>query len=169
MATYSCHWRIMGKVEIGIYCYLTVDILTKFYRNVPWVVLFEAYEFCPNCWIWLVTMATERLNLRKNIKKIVCSEAIRGTKLKLCRTYGIDVKPSNSASKDAFCTTVLRWRKARVVPAAREILCETTATRQGQSPLIHSAGIFTDIFFSPLNIFLLACRQHDSNPCGRGM
>ena len=24
------------------------------------------------------------------------------------KTYGIDVKPSNSASKDAFCTTVLR-------------------------------------------------------------
>ena len=29
MATYSCHWLIMGKVEIGICCYLTADILTK--------------------------------------------------------------------------------------------------------------------------------------------
>ena len=28
-ATYSCHWLIMGKVEIGIYCCLTADILTK--------------------------------------------------------------------------------------------------------------------------------------------
>ena len=30
-------------------------------------------------------------------------------------SYGINVKPSNSASKDTFYTTVLRWRKARVV------------------------------------------------------
>ena len=29
MATYICHWLIMGKVEIGIYCCLTADILTK--------------------------------------------------------------------------------------------------------------------------------------------
>ena len=29
MATYSCHWLIMGKVHIGIYCCLTTDILTK--------------------------------------------------------------------------------------------------------------------------------------------
>ena len=30
---------------------------------------YEVYEFCPNCWIWLVAMATKNLNLRKNIKK----------------------------------------------------------------------------------------------------
>ena len=35
MATYSFHRLIMGKVEIGIYCYLNVDILTKVFRNVP--------------------------------------------------------------------------------------------------------------------------------------
>ena len=27
------HWLIMGKVKIGLYCYLITDILTKFYRN----------------------------------------------------------------------------------------------------------------------------------------
>ena len=60
---------MMGKVEIGIYCCLTADIWQKFYRNVPWVVLYETYEFCPNRWIWLVAMVTGRLNLQKNIQK----------------------------------------------------------------------------------------------------
>ena len=41
----------------------------RFYRHIPWVVLYETYEFCPNRWIWLVAMATKRINSRKNIKK----------------------------------------------------------------------------------------------------
>ena len=42
----------------------------KFYRNVCWVALNQAYHFKLNLWIWLVTMATERLNLqKKNIKR----------------------------------------------------------------------------------------------------
>ena len=53
MATYSFHRLIMGKVKVGLYFYLTADILTKVF---PWVVLFQIYEFCPNCWIWLVAM-----------------------------------------------------------------------------------------------------------------
>ena len=69
MAAYSCHWLIMGKMEIGIYCYRTADILTKVLQKRPWVVLYQPYELCPNHWIWLVAMATERLNLRKNIQK----------------------------------------------------------------------------------------------------
>ena len=72
----------MGKVKIEIYCCLTADILTKVYRNVCWVVLYETYEFYPNRWIWLAAMATERINSRKN-SKIISSEAIMGMKLKL--------------------------------------------------------------------------------------
>ena len=34
MATLILHWLIMGKGKIGLYCYLTVDILIKVYRNV---------------------------------------------------------------------------------------------------------------------------------------
>ena len=67
----------MGKVKIGIYFCVTADILTKFYRNVPGVVLYQPYEFCQNHWFWLGAMATERLNF-------FFSEAIRGMKLKLC-------------------------------------------------------------------------------------
>ena len=32
----------------------------KFYRNIPIEVLYLAYEFCPNRWIWFVAMAAER-------------------------------------------------------------------------------------------------------------
>ena len=69
-------------------------------------------------------------------------------------TYGIDVKPSNSASKDAFCTTVLKWRKARVVLGCPGNTLWNHCNPAGTvKPLIHSAGIFIDIFFSPLDIF----------------
>ena len=40
----------------------------KFYKNVCWVVLHQAYHYSLNLSIWLVAMATERLNLQKNIK-----------------------------------------------------------------------------------------------------
>ena len=56
----------------------------KFYRDVSGVVLYKPYEFCPNCWFWLVAMATEMLNFRKKYSKIFFSEVIRGMKLKLC-------------------------------------------------------------------------------------
>ena len=71
MATYSLHWLMMGKVEISIYSCLKLQIFWYFflYRHVPWVVLYEPYEFCPNRWIWLVSMATLRVNFRKSIKK----------------------------------------------------------------------------------------------------
>ena len=58
----------MGKVKIEIHCYLIADSLPKFYRNICWVVLRKAYHVSPNLSIWLVAMATERLNLRNNIK-----------------------------------------------------------------------------------------------------
>ena len=58
-----------GKGKIGIYCYVIADILTNIYKNVPWVVLYQAYHFCLDLLIWFVAMATKRLNLWKNIKK----------------------------------------------------------------------------------------------------
>ena len=38
----------------------------KSFRDVPWVVLYQTYEFCPYHGIWLVAMATKRINSRKN-------------------------------------------------------------------------------------------------------
>ena len=50
---------------MGIYFCITAGILTKFYRNVSGLVFYQPYEFCPNNWLWLVAMATERLNFKK--------------------------------------------------------------------------------------------------------
>ena len=89
MATYSFHWLIMGKMELDIYCYLTVDILTK--------VLQKCSLSSP---LWSIWIFSQLLNLiachgnrkaifakkkKKEQKKIISSEAIRGMKLKLCR------------------------------------------------------------------------------------
>ena len=73
----------MEKVEIGIYCYLTADILTK--------VLQKCSLSSP-----LLKILSKTLNLigchgnrkakfAKKYSKIISSEAIRGMKLKLCR------------------------------------------------------------------------------------
>ena len=57
----------------------------KFYRNVPWVVLYQSYKFCPNRWIWLGCHGNRNTKFAKKYSKIFSSEAIRGMKLKLCR------------------------------------------------------------------------------------
>ena len=70
-------------------------------------------------------------------------------KKKKKKKYGIDVKPSNSASKDAFCTTVLRWRKTRVVLGFPENTLLNHRNPTGTvKPLTHSAGIFSDIYWA---------------------
>ena len=85
MAIYNCHYLKWEKIELAFIA-ISLQIFWRiFYRNVPWEFLYRPYEFCPNRWIWLVAMATERLNLRKKYSKIIFSEAIRGMKLKLCR------------------------------------------------------------------------------------
>ena len=50
LATYNCHWLIMGKVEIGIAVSLQI-FWQMFYRNIPWVVLYLTCEYCQNRWI----------------------------------------------------------------------------------------------------------------------
>ena len=65
-------------MKSGIYCCLIADILTKFYRNVSWVVLYKTYLFCCNLLICLVAM-------RKNIQKSTPQRLFWGIKLKPCR------------------------------------------------------------------------------------
>ena len=66
----SCNWLIMRKNENLVFTAISVQIFwQKFYRNFPWVVLYQPYEFCPNLWILLVVMATEMPNLRKKYSK----------------------------------------------------------------------------------------------------
>ena len=70
---------------VGLYFYLTADILTKVFQKCSLSSPLPNIWICPNCWIWLVAMATKRIISRKDIK-IISSEAIRGMKLKLCRS-----------------------------------------------------------------------------------
>ena len=102
MATYSCHWLIMGKMKTGIYCYLTVDILTKLLQkcflngplpNIPF--------FCCNFLIWLVTMATNRGNLHQKKSKNISSEGVWG--MKLCRNVS-----NISLKKNCFLFPLLK-------------------------------------------------------------
>ena len=81
---FSFHWLIMGKWKLAVIAISLQIFWQKNYRSIPWKVLYQTYHFCPNLLIWFVAMATERLNLWKNIKKIISSDAIRGIKLKLC-------------------------------------------------------------------------------------
>ena len=66
-------------------------------------------------------------------------------------TYGIDgVKSSNSAFEDAFWSTVLRWRKVRVVltrAAGKYTVKALQPDRWQSNQLIHTAGLYIDLFF----------------------
>ena len=67
IATLNFH-RLMGRMKIGIIAISLQILWPKFFRNVCWVVLYQ-YTFCPTLSIWLVVMATKRLNLRFCFKK----------------------------------------------------------------------------------------------------
>ena len=85
MATYSSHWHVYNGNKWKLaFTAISVQIFWQhFYRNVPWVVLYQTYLFGSNLLIWLVTMATKRQNLWKIYWKINSSEAVWGIKLKL--------------------------------------------------------------------------------------
>ena len=78
MASLNFH-RLMGKMKIGIYCYFIADILRSSFRTFCWVDHYQTYTFYPNLSIWLVVMATKRLNLWKIFKNQLW------IKLNLCR------------------------------------------------------------------------------------
>ena len=56
----------IGKSESGPFFYLTADILTKVYKTVPRVVLWQTYELCSSGSICWVAMATKIV--RKKIR-----------------------------------------------------------------------------------------------------
>ena len=80
------HWLIMGKVEIGNFCWLAIfaislQIFRFFLQKCFFVVLYDSYEFCPNRRIYWLPW---RVNFRKKYSNIFSSEAVREMKLKLC-------------------------------------------------------------------------------------
>ena len=72
MATKAFSFAYNGKWKLAFIAISLQIFWQEFYRNVPWVVLYQTYYFCPNLWIFL-------------IKKIIASEAIKGIKLKFHR------------------------------------------------------------------------------------
>ena len=58
----------MGKVKVGLYCYLIADFLIKILQRCSMSSPLPNI-FCPNRWILLVAMATERINSQKIKKK----------------------------------------------------------------------------------------------------
>ena len=59
----------MGKMKICIYCYFIADI----FLDESFLEMFDEWSstkhtFCSNLSIWLVVMATKRLNLQKIYK-----------------------------------------------------------------------------------------------------
>ena len=86
MAAYNCHWLIMGKVEIGIYCCLiNADILTKVLQNC------SLSSPLPTRWILskpqnlIGFYGNSKVKFAKKYSKMISSEAVWGMKLKLCR------------------------------------------------------------------------------------
>ena len=85
MATSSFHRLIMGKVKVGLYFYLTADILAKGLQKC------SLSSPLPNTLILSKPLnligchGNRKANLRKEYSKIISSEAIREMKLKLCR------------------------------------------------------------------------------------
>ena len=60
----------MGKWKLAFISVLLQIFSQTFYWNISGVVFYQQYEFCPNCWFWLVAMATEKLNFREKKKNI---------------------------------------------------------------------------------------------------
>ena len=95
----------MGKVEIGIYCYLTADIMTK--------VLQKCFLGSPLSNVWILSKCLNLIDCHGNWKakfekkysKIICSEAIRVIKLKLC----INVQNINFYKKHVFLLQLLMY------------------------------------------------------------
>ena len=56
------------KWKMAFIAILLQVVWQKFYNNIPWGVLYQKNNFCPNFLIWSVAMAIKRLNLRKNVK-----------------------------------------------------------------------------------------------------
>ena len=76
----------MGKVKVGLYCYLIADILTKVLQRcslnspLPNIQILSKGLNLIGCH----DIQKDKLPKKKN-RKIISSEAIRGMKLKLCR------------------------------------------------------------------------------------
>ena len=83
MATLSFHRLIMEKVKVGLYFFLTVDMLTKVLQSCSLLKIWILFKLL----LWLVAMAAERLNLQKNIQKSSFHKGDEAETLHNCSWY----------------------------------------------------------------------------------
>ena len=161
----------MGKVEIGIYCCLTADILTNVLHKCSCSSSLPTFWFFPNNWIWLVEV-TERLNLPKNIQKS-SSQVPYGMKKKFLKTYN---RKSRNWLSFLSCCRCFEWQKFLFASMATERLkCilkglePFTQASVAHGPLVFSSGtkVYFFRFFKRSNringTLLKICTKHSSS------
>ena len=74
----------MGK-QIGIYCYFTSDILTTVLQKCSLCNLLQKISYLSKPLNFIGCYGNLKAKFEKTYLKIISSEAIRETKLKLCR------------------------------------------------------------------------------------
>ena len=81
----SFHRLIMGKVEIGIYFFVTADILTKVLQKCSWSSPLQTIWILSKSLVLIGCHGNRNVKfLKKKKSKIFFSEVIGGMKLKLC-------------------------------------------------------------------------------------
>ena len=88
LVTLSCHRLIMGKSEkMAFNIVKPLQIFWQnFYRNVPWVVLYQADNFSAQCSFCLVAMPAKIQNIEKNILKNHLLKNHMEYSTEICRT-----------------------------------------------------------------------------------
>ena len=76
----------MGKAKIGLYCYLTADILTNVLQKCSLSSPLLNISFLSNPLNLICCHGNQKAKFAKEKFKIISSEALKGMKLKLCRT-----------------------------------------------------------------------------------
>ena len=75
----------MGKVKVGVYCYLTADILTKVLQKCSLSSPLRNIRILSKPLNLIGCHGNRKTKFAKKYSEII-SEAIRGMKLKICRT-----------------------------------------------------------------------------------
>ena len=75
----------MGKVKIGLYCYVTANILKNILLKYSLSSPLPNISFLSYLLNLIGCHGNRKAKLEKKYSKIISSEAIRGIKLKLCR------------------------------------------------------------------------------------
>ena len=146
------------------------------------MVLYKTYLFCCNLLIWLVTMATKRQNLRKNIKNQLLGSCL-GIKLKLCQIVSY-----NASTKTLYFIAVaqalwmlwqqvsidLQWEKRKlrfIMPRHQKVAgyyvipSEILSVRPSVSTHHHSCIGNSSYSFRPILLKLYRCFKDGLKIC----